>query len=81
MAEAKEPKEQPLEKVVERLEAIVEKLESGEVGLEKSIELYEEGRKLGAECLSRLARLEKRVQLVQEAANGRLQTRPLDEDE
>lgn len=78
MAEEKEP---PLEKVIERLETIVEKLESGEVALEKSIDLYEEGRLLGAKCLERLAKLEKRVHLVMENGTGGLQTKPFDEAE
>ncbi|MBX3728475.1 MAG: exodeoxyribonuclease VII small subunit [Candidatus Sumerlaeia bacterium] len=69
-----EKKALPLEKSLERLEEIVAKLESGEVSLEKSIELYEEGRRLGGECLERLEVLERRVQLVRERADGTLET-------
>lgn len=72
MAAAKPPAEEPLEKMLARLEQVVEKLESGEVPLEKSIELYEEGRKLGATCIGRLAQLEERVRLVVEKADGTL---------
>jgi len=53
-----------LEQAVQRLEAIVEELESGEVDLEKSIGLYAEGKKLGREALRKLEALEKRVQIV-----------------
>ena len=42
------PEELKLEATVERLEAIVEELESGKADLERSIELFAEGRKLGA---------------------------------
>jgi exodeoxyribonuclease VII small subunit len=69
-----EKKVLPLEKTLERLEEIVARLESGEVSLEKSIELYEEGRRLGGECLERLEVLERRVQLVRERADGTLET-------
>jgi len=60
----KSPKPEPLEKRLARLEAIVEKLESGEVALEKSIDLYEEGRTLAAGCLEALEALEQRVRIV-----------------
>jgi exodeoxyribonuclease VII small subunit len=66
--------EEPLEQSLAKLEKIVASLESGEVPLEKSIELYEEGRKLGADCLERLENLERRVQLVREGADGTLET-------
>ena len=78
MAEKKQP---PIEKQIERLEEIVERLEAGEVPLEKSIELYEEGRKLGSEATKRLGALEKRIQLVVEKADGELETREFEEME
>lgn len=53
-----------LEATVERLEAIVEELESGKADLERSIELFAEGRKLGARALKKLEGLERRVQVV-----------------
>ncbi|MEQ8820203.1 MAG: exodeoxyribonuclease VII small subunit [Sumerlaeia bacterium] len=67
-----EKTDQPFEKSLERLEAIVAKLESGEASLEKSIALYEEGRKLGQECLGKLESLERRVRLVREEPGGAL---------
>jgi exodeoxyribonuclease VII small subunit len=70
----------PLEKSLEKLEVIVEKLESGETSLEKAITLYEEGRKLGAQCLAQLEGLEKRVQLVRETADGGLVSEPFDDE-
>lgn len=74
----KQKQQPPLEKSLERLEAIVEKLESGDVPLEKSIELYEEGRKLGQNCVERLGGLEQRIQKVLENPDGTLSTEPLD---
>ncbi|MDK2970247.1 MAG: exodeoxyribonuclease small subunit [Candidatus Sumerlaeota bacterium] len=73
--------EQPLEKSLEKLEEIVARLESGEVPLEKSIGLYEEGRKLGTDCLARLEGLERRVQLVREGADGKLETEEFENQE
>ena len=39
-------KEHSFEKNLQNLENIVEKLESGEIGLEDSVKLYEEGMKI-----------------------------------
>ncbi|MBI5154985.1 exodeoxyribonuclease VII small subunit [Candidatus Poribacteria bacterium] len=78
---ANKQKDVPLEKSLERLEKIVEQLESGEVPLEKSIELYEEGCRLGRACLTRLDGLEKQVQLVREGAEGQLETEDFESPE
>jgi exodeoxyribonuclease VII small subunit len=75
--------DEPLEKTLDRLEKIVERLESGEVGLEKAIDLYEEGRKLGGLCSERLASLERRVEIVIGESDEGLVTEPfegVDED-
>lgn len=56
--------EVPLEKSLERLEKIVEQLESGDVDLEKSIDLYLEGKKIGEGALKRLDALERKIQVV-----------------
>lgn len=71
-AAEKPPVEEPLEKMLARLEDAVERLESGKESLEKSIDVYVEGRRLGTECLKRLAQLEERVRVVVEKADGTL---------
>ena len=63
------------------VEKALEKLESGEASLEKSIELYEEGRRLGAVCRESLDALERRVQLVREGADGKPVLEDLDPEE
>ncbi len=69
----------PLERLIARLEEIVTALESGEQGLEKSIDLYSEGRRLGKEALTRLGQLEERIQIVTRAEEGEeLETEPFD---
>lgn len=77
--EAKDP---TLEQAVQRLEAIVERLESGEVDLEKSIDLYLEGRKLGAKALEKLDALERRIQIVSsQSAGGELTLEDFEESD
>jgi len=49
------------EQAVERLEAIVARIESGGAGLEESIALYEEGVALGKRCNEVLTRAQQRV--------------------
>ncbi len=44
-----------------KLEKIVQELESGELGLEKSLESFEEGVKLYKSCKTTLSRVEKKV--------------------
>lgn len=45
-----------------RLEHLVASLEGGELGLEESVEAYENGLKLAKSCLERLDKAELRVQ-------------------
>ncbi len=75
---AKAPAEPSLEKAVERLEEIVSQLESGEADLEMSIELFQEGKKLGSGALRRLDKLERRVRLVVGSDGEELTTRDFD---
>ena len=43
-------KENSFESNLQKLESIVDKLESGEIGLEESVKLYEEGMKIKKIC-------------------------------
>lgn len=52
------------EKKLSRLEEIVEKMESGEMPLEESLKLFEEGVKLSRECNLQLADAEQKVKLL-----------------
>ena len=53
--------EQTFEQKQEELEAIVSKLENGNVPLEEMVALYEKGEKLYRECSEMLDRYEKRL--------------------
>jgi exodeoxyribonuclease VII small subunit len=54
--------EAPFEASLERLTGIVEKLENGELGLEESLALFEEGVRLARSAQTRLDAAEKRVE-------------------
>ena len=56
--------EVPFELAISRLEGIVEELEGGEVPLEKSLELFEQGVKLSRGCVERLNAAERRIEIL-----------------
>ena len=58
----KSDKELNIELSLERLEIIVSKMESGEVPLEKSLVLFEEGMSLIKECQVDLKKAEQRIE-------------------
>lgn len=52
------------EAAMKRLEEIVEKMESGEAELDKSLELFEEGIKLVKICSQKLDEAKKKVEIL-----------------
>ena len=65
-------KELNIEHSLERLEIIVSKMESGEVSLEKSLVLFEEGMNLIRECQGDLKKAEQRIEhLIHDSAELR----------
>ena len=62
---AKKPSaELNFEAAMDRLEAIVEEMESGKMQLEELIVRYEEGMKLVKTCQERLASAEQRIEII-----------------
>lgn len=57
------------EEALERLEEIVETLEEGNIDIENSLELYEEGIKLIRQCSSKLKKIENKITLLNESDN------------
>ena len=57
-------KENSFEKNLQKLELIVEKLESGEIGLEDSVQLYEEGMKIKKICDKKLKDIEMQIKKI-----------------
>lgn len=62
--------EMSFEEAMAALEAVVGKLERGEVALEESIALYERGAALKAHCAEKLRLAEEKVEIIR-AAEGR----------
>ena len=58
------------EQAMQELEAIVNHLDSGNVELDKSIELYERGAKLKAHCEAKLKAAEEKVAAITLDADG-----------
>lgn len=52
------------EKSMKRLEEIVESLEVGNIPLEESVKLYEEGMKLSKECQDKLSKAERKIYIL-----------------
>lgn len=65
------------EECLERLERIVHELEKGEVPLEKSLTLFEEGMELSAACRKELEEAEGKVEILLKQ-NGKLQPEPFE---
>ena len=70
---------------LQRLEQIVDQLEAGNLGLEESLKVFEEGVGLARLCARYLDEAEKRIELLTRDESGTLATEPLplveDEDE
>lgn len=60
------------EECLQRLESIVQELEKGEVPLEKSLSLFEEGMNLSSACRKELEQAEGKVEILLKK-NGKLQ--------
>jgi exodeoxyribonuclease VII small subunit len=65
---------------LEELERIVRNLEQGDLTLEKSLELFEQGVKLSRECQERLNQAERRIEILMRDNQGRPSIRPFDPD-
>ena len=64
-------KSQNFESSLEELERIVRELEHGDLPLEKSLELFEQGVKLSRTCQERLNEAERRIEILTRDNQGR----------
>ena len=71
-------KPKTFETSLEELERIVRELEQGELSLEKSLELFEQGVKLSRDCQERLNQAERRIEILMRDNQGRATVRPFD---
>ena len=62
------------EEALKQLETIAEQIERGTIGLEESIDKYEEGMALVKQCRDILSKAEMKIQQLQQRADGTLET-------
>jgi exodeoxyribonuclease VII small subunit len=67
-----ETKNKSFESSLEALEQIVRQLEDGDLPLEKSLELFEQGIRLSRECQERLGQAERRIEILLRDNQGRM---------
>ncbi len=67
----------PFEEALQKLESIVEGMESGDLPLESLLARYEEGVKLAKICQDKLAEAELKIQQLEKTAAGELTLKPL----
>ena len=70
------------EKAVQRLEKIVDDLEKGELDIDKSLEMFEEGIKMSRICSKKLNEAEAKIEKLTRNQKGELITElfPLEDD-
>ena len=71
------------EKAIQRLEKIVDDLEKGELDIDKSLEIFEEGIKMSRICSRKLSEAEAKIEKLTQNEKGELVTElfPVDEDD
>ena len=73
------PRGLTFEKALERLQEIVAELEDPAKGLERSLELFEEGVSLSRFCRSKIEEIQKRVEVVLKETPDGFLTEPFEE--
>lgn len=69
------------EKSLAALERIVRELERGDLPLERSLELFEQGVRLSRECQERLSEAERRIEVLLRDGDGRTSATAFDAQE
>ena len=69
------------EKSFQQLEKIVQRLESEELSLDESLELFEQGISLSRFCHQKLEQIEKKIELILADAKGEPVTEPFEPEE
>lgn len=70
----------PFEEALARLEALVKRLDGGELPLEESLSLFEDGVALARGCAEQLASAERRIELLLREGDA-LRVEPFEPDE
>lgn len=74
-------KQESFEEALKRLEEIVHLMESGELTLEESLGLFEEGVRLTRVCSQRLDEAEKKIEILTQDEQGRVKAKSVDPDD
>ena len=72
--------EEKFEEAMQRLEGIVQDLETGDLSLSDSIKVFEEGMKLARFCSKELEAAEKKVSLLIQEGGGKVRETPFEVD-
>jgi len=73
--------ENSFESSLDELEQIVRQLEAGDLPLDRSLELFEQGVRLSRECQKRLDEAERRVEILVRGNDGAYKPAPFEEAE
>ena len=65
---------------LDRLEALVQQLEGGALGLEEALARYEEGVQLSQALQTQLNEAQRRVEVLKQGLGGEYRTEPLETD-
>jgi exodeoxyribonuclease VII small subunit len=66
------------EEQLTQLETVVERLERGDLSLDESVRLFEDGMKLSSDCKKELEQAEGRIQVLVEGKAGKMQPTELE---
>ena len=69
------------EKAIQRLEKIVDDLETGELDIDKSLEIFEEGIKMSRVCSKKLSEAEAKIEKLTRNQKGELVAEPFPVEE
>jgi exodeoxyribonuclease VII small subunit len=69
------------EEQLSALEKVVDRLERGELPLDESVRLFEEGMRLSDACKAQLESAEGRIQVLMDGVKGGMKARDLDVEE
>jgi exodeoxyribonuclease VII small subunit len=74
-------KKQTFEASLQELEKIVRRLENGDLALEESLKLFEDGVKLSRECQERLNQAERRIEVLLKDEDGNPTLQPINTED
>jgi len=74
-------KNQTFETSLKELEKIVRRLENGDLPLEESLKLFEDGVRLSRQCQERLNQAERRIEVLLKDEDGNPSLQPIDKED